>query len=729
MKKLLTILLIVITLLTLCGCGGSGGTEASVSEGFSGTEVSAPAEQPQQEEAVEAENPVVSYTTGNQQIELPDGAYVNGLSCAGGNIYVSICETTESSGELYATDQNTICLLQPDGTLERIVSVNSFGVTFAALEDGSVWCYETEYGEDGMPHHELNHVSASGETLVSVSEEDLNEWIVKLLPGRDGGVVACTDYGFLIFDSAGNLAREVTVDTGFFFSGAAQLHDGSIATIYCRDIESDEREIMVLNWDTMSLEAVGKMTSTVMLNGLVGGSLDELWVDNRNLEIYDRDSQTLAKGIDWVDVGVDPGRVRNKQFLNDSTLAVLVDQGNYMACDVYVFPTGYTLKSEDKTTLTLAGVNFQDEIRQLVINFNEISTEYYVELVDYFNFDGRDPERLLYELNTGELPDMVFFSNTSQGEHSVDIMARKGYLMDLGAQMDADSDMSREDFLENVLDAVSVDGTLYTIPVIYNVESAVANPNVVGTEMGCTLEDVRGWLEQYPDRGALADVFSDNGTLLSYLLQANASSILSADGKLESETIADILEFVKYVQDRGVSGGDEMEGNYILAYAWHGDMDYTEVYMNRVGGELTFIGWPCESGFGAVIDPLREIAIASDTECPEGCWAFMKYLLTDYQEYIHSDESTIMTLPLRMDSFEAAKEKCLTVNGESEENVNKFADMILALDRAYRINSLEGGVVDIIREEAEAYFNGEKSLDAVVSSIESRANIYLAEQG
>lgn len=726
MKKLLTILLIVSTLLTLCGCGGSGGTEASVSEGFSGTEVSAPAEQPQQEEAVEAENPVVSYTTGNQQIELPDGAYVNGLSCAGGNIYVSICETTESSGELYATEQNTVCLLQPDGTLERIVSVNGFGVTFAALDDGSIWCYETDYGED-MPHNELKRVSASGETLASVSEEDLNMSIMKLLPGKDGGVVACTDYGFLVFDSAGNLAGKAMVDTGFVYSGAAQLQDGSIATIYCRDIESDEREIMVLNWDTMSLETVGKMTSTVMLNGLVGGSLDELWVDNRNLEIYDRDSQTLAKGIDWVDVGIDPERVRNKLFLDDNTLVVQVAQGNVMACDVYVFPTGYTLKNEDKTTLTLAGVNFQDEVRQLVINFNETSTEYYVELVDYFNFDGRDPERLLYELNTGELPDMVFFSNTTQGEHSVDIMARKGYLMDLGAQMDADPDMSREDFLENVLDAVSVDGTLYTIPVIYNVDSAVANSAVVGAELGCTLDELKGWLEQHPDSGVVADVFSDN--LLSYILEANASALLSTDGKLESETIADILEFVKYVQDRGVSGGDELEGNYLLATAWYGNMGYTGTYKDRVGGESTHVGWPCESGLGAIIDPFREIAIASDTECPEGCWAFMKYLLTDYQEYIHSDESTIMTLPLRMDSFEAAKEKCLTVNGESEENVNKFADMILALDRAYRINSLEGGVVDIIREEAEAYFNGEKSLDAVVSSIESRANIYLAEQG
>ena len=728
MKKLFAALLIISTLLTLCGCGGSGGKEASVSEGFLGTEASALTEQPQQE-VVEEETSVASYKTGKQQIDLPENAYVNGMTCAGGKIYVSINEMAESNGEIYASDQNTICLLQPDGTLERIVSVGGFGVTFVALDDGSVWCYETDYGEEGMPNSKLVHVSASGETLASVSEDALSMSVMGLIPGRDGGVVACTDFGFQVFDSAGNPAGEAMVDTGFIYSGAAQLQDGNIAAIYCRDIESDEREIVVLNWDTMSLETVGKMTSTVMLNGLVGGSLDELWVDNRNLEIYDRDSQTLAKGIDWVGVGVDPGQVRNKRFLDDSTLAVLVDQGNYMACDVYVFPTGYTLKSEDKTTLTLAGVNFQDEVRQLVINFNEISTEYYVELVDYFNFDGRDPERLLYELNTGELPDLILFNNTTQNEFSLDVMAHKGYLMDLDAMMDADPDISREDFLENVLDAVSIDGTLYTVPVIYYVDSAVANSALVGTEMGCTLDDLKGWLEQYPDRGVVADVFSDNNTVLGYLLQANASSLLDADGKLESEKIADTLEFVKYVQDRGVSGGDEMEGNYLLAYAWHGDMDYIGAYMNRVGGELTYIGWPCESGLGAVIDPLREIAIASDTECPDGCWEFMKYLLTDYQEYIHSDEGSVMTLPLRMDSFEAAKEKCLTVHGESEETVNKFADMLLNLDRTYRINSLEGGVVEIVQEEAEAYFNGEKSLDAVVSGIESRANIYLAEQG
>ena len=58
-----------------------------------------------------------------------------------------------------------------------------------------------------------------------------------------------------------------------------------------------------------------------------------------------------------------------------------------------------------------------------------------------------------------------------------------------------------------------------------------------------------------------------------------------------------------------------------------------------------------------------------------------------------------------------------------------FDTLIRSANKVYRSNSLEGGIIDIIEEEAELAFSGQKSLDSAVSSIQSRAGIYIAEQG
>ncbi len=729
MKKLFTILLIISTLLTLCGCGGSGSTEDSVSEDFSGTEVSAPAEQTQQEENSNAEASVENYTTGKQQIELPENAYVNDMGCAGGKIYVSICETVESSGEMYSTDQYSICMLRQDGSLDELLSISGYVSTFMVLEDGSVWYYQPSLDEEGMTNNTLAHVSASGELLGTINSKDINMEILKLHPGKDGGVVISSDCGFLVLNSKAEILESLTVKTGFVYSGTTVLEDGSVVALYCPDMESDEREIIRLNLDSLNMETVGKMPNKADFIRFVGGTTEELWVDAKNLQVYDVKGQQFSEGMNWVDLGIDSDFRGAVTLLDEETVVVPVWQRNAAGVEIYVFPLGYTMQSEDKITLTLAGVNIQEEVRELVIAFNEQSTEYYVEIADYYNgIDDSGTEQLLYELNTGDLPDLIHFSS-GINEYALDVMARKGYLKDLDAMLESDPDMSREDFLENVLDALSFDGTLYSVPILYVAEIAVANANIVGDEMGCTLDELKVWTEENQELAVLPGVYSDR--LLGYLLEPNISDMINRENgraELDVTGIEEILEYVKSVSDRATNGGTEF-GTYLLENAWVADAGSNWYLADRVGEDFTYIGWPTESGFGGYVTPVREIAIASDTEQAEGCWEFIKFFLSkDYQNSVHAEEIP-MTLPLRKDTLSEKENALLSDEDEVEENVYKLMDMIAALDRAYRANSLEGGVVEIVQEEADAYFNGEKTLDAVVSSIESRANIYLAEQG
>lgn len=678
-----------------------------------------------------------AYPAGKQAVELPDGARITGLSCFNGKIYASLSEAAEVSGELYEMTGGSLCRLEPDGTLTRLAEVGAFGTYFAVLPDESIWYFDTVM-DDAVNvtfTHILCHVTADGTELARVEMDTQSEAVMRLLPGADGGVVILMDQRFAAYDAAGAMTGEAKYEGAFLYSGAAALPDGRIAAAGWPDVERDERELLVFDPETMTLQSLGALEVGMWFNGVLGGTLDCLWVDNRQPYVYDLETQTMTSGVDWAALGLNSEYVGGVAFLDAATMVAYVRQsGDGLAGDVYVFPAGYALRGADKTVLTLAGVNFQSELRQLVVNFNEASEDYYVELLDYSdNVDGRDPERLLYELNTGELPDLILCNSSFGDEVSIDTLARKGYLADIGALIDSDADMTRADFLENVLDALSVDGVLCSVPLIYNLETAAASAAAVGTDMGCTFDDVRAWLAENEELGLVADVYAHDDRWLGYILKTNASAFVDRSGGaavLCPDAIEQTLEFARFVVEHGVSGGDEMDGDYLLAYIWENEISSLSAYCaGRIGLPATAIGWPCLDGVGAEIEPLRELAIASDTEHMDGCWAFIRYMLTDYQAYLHSEESRESSLPICVDSLEADIEHAVSVYDASREEVEAFAALLRAADRVYRSSSPEAQVVAIIKEQAADYLAGAASLDAAMAAIESRASLYLAEQG
>lgn len=736
-KRIMAWALGIVLLLGLCGCGRTeDATEQSAPvAAYYTVEETAERADTTAETETESEKGGI-YPAGKQAVALSAGASIGALCCYNGSIYVRLSEAAEVSGELYERMRGSICRLEADGTITPLVEdVSAAGSFFAVLPDESVWLYESALSDDGLVWQTvLRHVSASGEKL-GETELGGDTVVLRLLPDENGGVLVLSDHGFTAYDALGTQSGEAKYEGAFLYSGAAALPDGRIVAAGWPDMERDERELLLLDAEAMELETVATMEVGIWFGGILGGTLDCLWIDNREPCVYDIASQSMNTGVDWAALGVNADYVAGVAFLDEATMVAYVRRADGTeAGDVYVFPAGYTLRGADKTTLTLAGVNFQSELRQLVVNFNETSDDYYVQLADYSdNVDGRDPERLLYELNTGELPDLLLCNSSFGNETSIDTLARKGYLADIGAMIDADATISRADFLENILDALSVDGTLYSVPLIYNLETAAASAATVGEDMGCTFDDVRAWLEEAPGKGLVCDYMVNNDRWLDYILEANAASFVDRSGGtavLCPDAIEQTLEFARFVSGSGISGGDEMGGDYLLAYIWKGEVSALTTYCaGRVGVPATAIGWPCLEGVGAVIEPLRELAIASDTEHMDGCWAFIQYMLTDYQRYLHSDESQSGSLPIRVDSLEAGIERAVSVYDEAREEVEAFAALLRAVDRVYRSASPEARVVEIIKEQASAYLSGEVTLDAAMAAIESRANLYLAEQG
>ena len=65
------------------------------------------------------------------------------------------------------------------------------------------------------------------------------------------------------------------------------------------------------------------------------------------------------------------------------------------------------------------------------------------------------------------------------------------------------------------------------------------------------------------------------------------------------------------------------------------------------------------------------------------------------------------------------------VNLITQDEVNMLIDYFSTVDNIARYDE---SLTDIINEEANAYFEGTKSVDEAASLIQSRASIYLSEQ-
>lgn len=735
-KALLITILILSMLLPLCGCGGSGSADnAGEAESVEAGVSTAPPEPVDDETdipvAVELAEET-GYPAGRLDLALEEGEILQDAACAGGQIYVQL-----QSEQEYGYGSPRYCLVETDGSLREIVATEGFFSAggFQPLDDGSLWYISYEYtegssGEMDVSDERLIHVSADGAELGSISASELGGSITRLLPGANGGLIVMSDYGAAFLDSAARITGTAEISGGFL-SQMFPLDDGTAAVWHWIDFENDEGELLRIDPDAAAFVPVPGVKSFTSMN-VLGGALDRLWVQESqgDLSLYDPSTGEFAQAVAWIDLGIDQYRLSSIALLDANTVVftVLRDGNSYdLTRDLYIIPAGYSINSDDKITLTLAGIRVPRTVRSLVSEFNMSNDEYYIEVQEYYDYDadiGENPlgDRFLYELSIGELPDILTMSGLDTAS-----LARKGYLASLEELVESG------DYLENILDAVRIDETLYTLPISYRVLTGAAVTEIGGGAEGCTTDDLRAWMAAWPDMGVMCE--EDRMNVLQYLLTADAQALIDG-ASVNEDALRDILTLADDIpEDWSVWDSEQFSGGNILCAVDTSSCGNWRFANSRMGtDDWSFVGVPCADGDGHVVLPHTELAVASDTEHAEGCMAFLRYALSsEVQNRIAACEYDIWGLPLRADALTAGIQRSLEqmelTDVDEEAASARLEAVIRSASKICRDSSIESGVINIILDEAAQYFSGEKTLDSTVSAIQSRASIYIAEQG
>ena len=443
----------------------------------------------------------------------------------------------------------------------------------------------------------------------------------------------------------------------------------------------------------------------------------------------------------------------------------------------------------EKTVLTLACFYMDYNVQSKVVEFNKNSDEYRIVVKDYSEYRTDDDwsaglTKLNTEIMSGVIPDMFLTDNLP-----VDRYAAKGVLADLYTFIDNDSSLTRDSFVPEVLRACETDGKLYQLPSSFIVQTAYGLSKVVDDYDTWNVAAVQDAMTKLPEGAYIFDYYSTRDDVMSTCVSNNLAAFVDwQTGKcsFDSEAFISLLNFVnafpaefdweQYNKDNEFNYTDDAtmmkNGQKLLTRAYLYSFDDFLYSMSQMGDTpVSFVGYPSEDGTGNhLFSTSTGFAISSQCAAPDVAWTFLSELVReDWQE------NNVWNFPINKTAFDKQMEKAMTPDYQYDENgeimldengepmkypktsystavaydpafgvaadgsdngetyiyelSQEQADMILdVISKTTRVATYDQAIMDIVNDEASGFFAGQETAESAAASIQSRVQLYVAEQ-
>ena len=430
--------------------------------------------------------------------------------------------------------------------------------------------------------------------------------------------------------------------------------------------------------------------------------------------------------------------------LSDTSFAGLFHEDYNSEARLGIFTYVDPADVPDRSVLLLAGCYISDEILQRVVEFNRNSDQYRIIVQNVEEYDSEEElavgiAAMTNNVFSGNMPDILVTDGLP-----VETYAARGLLADIGELIEKDGELSQADFLQNVFEAYSMDKKLYYVIPCFQVDTLIGASSVVGDRTSWTFADAMQLLKTLPEGTNLIPEESRSSFLFTMMAYCGGSFIDTGTGKcnFQSRNFLTLLEYAKSLPEEldADSYGEDYwrnyeaqyrEGRTILAGMPISSFDGIDYYVNNIfEEEVSYIGFPMEDGSGSYIKAEEAYAISAHSDHIEGAWEFLRYYLTDdYQSglsfglpvqkevFLENSRSALNGAQnLSMDNKSAAP-KTMT-----EEQLEKLVTFLLSVNRRYYENE---EIMDIVGEEAEAFFAGDKTAEETANVIQNRVQLYL----
>lgn len=491
-----------------------------------------------------------------------------------------------------------------------------------------------------------------------------------------------------------------------------------------------------------------------------GYGYDLLLDGNNALYGYNLGDEELTEIMNYIDSDLDASGVYSITGISDTEFYAsfysYTDERTCYAKFTKVPPE----EVKEKKVLVLGCAYTDWDVRRQVVKFNKENEEYRIQIKDYSIYNTEEDYTQAYtQLNmdivSGKVPDILMLNSSLP----VDSYLAKGLFEDLYPFIDGDAEINRSDLLEEVLETFSTDGKLYQLIPTFSVFTLAGKASNVGTAEGWTLDELNALMET---KGEGTEIFFDviRDTVLSYSMQMSSDQFINwetGECSFDSEGFVKLLEFIKqfpaeydnsrYEDENFWKNYDSMyrDDRALLSVTYLNNFTtYNRMEKGTFGEAITMIGFPADNRKGSALDYNLNFAMSSKSSNKDGAWQFLRYFYSyEYQKDTYGFPTNkkryeemkqeAMQKPFYYDENEQKVEYDdsywigdveVKIPPMTAEEVQRVEDFIFSVDQTV---SYDENLINIIKEEAEGFFSGQKSAKEVAGVIQSRVKIYVNE--
>ena len=350
-------------------------------------------------------------------------------------------------------------------------------------------------------------------------------------------------------------------------------------------------------------------------------------------------------------------------------------------------------------------------------------------------------ELLNLDILSGENFDVVY--STTEDIHT---LIDRGYMTDLSPLMKQSETLKKEDFLPNVLAGLEVDGKIPAVCNEWKLFTAVAKISNVGENMeSWTPEQAFEAYNNMPEDMSFLYYGHRKYDRLNYFM--NRVAVDAVDYKNNTcnfsgafmETLENLNNLPEFQENESDSNA-LINNQALVEEVWFFGINSAvtqSLYSNFGGEDITFVGYPSESGKGYTTDCFSMLAIPETSQHKTQAYEFISFMINDY---LNNGNGITYTMPiterhlqaqLNESKYSGSSVNCPQYIPETNEQVqisdealDKFVDYV----RRVEFEPYTSSEVDsIVFSEYHKCFEGETTPQECADMLNNRVSLYLSE--
>lgn len=543
-----------------------------------------------------------------------------------------------------------------------------------------------------------------------VEKEPLTDGRPRSISYVQDKLLVLSDFGCACVYTAEGEYIDICTPEGIYASSVAVV-DGKP---YLTASDGSGTQLYALNLDNLELTAMfpaGEPYTTYFSYQSPGTLLS---ANDKGVSLLDAETGFAEPLFNWLDIGF--------SFIPWSPIGLtLTADGEYIFADpsdgeIYRLSRSDTPETRKELTIG-AGVGVSGTyLSRAMAIFNMTNPDY--RAVEK-PLPMEDAAKIPAELATGSDIDVLFLGGCADSESAFRSVALKSTLFeDLLPYLDADPELSREDFIPGAFDSMLQDGHLYgmvpgVMPATIIAPAALAedyDPWDMEAILKLNSELPEGYgLFSLPTEFALDDLLEY--ACCRFVDRDNASC------SFDSEEFIALLRLMAEAKpyDRSTNDGCALSiGTASMNFGY---------YREIMNGEFEYLGYPSSDGGQHIFfQSIGPFSIMASSENKDAAWQFVRILLTPQ---LQNNEVCAFGMPVIESCLDKDLERCMAQDETiTQEDLNKYKALIMSC-RGFADG---GAVYTIANEEVNKFLGGGKTAEDAAKSIQSRVSIYLSEQ-